>query len=121
MEGSTTYQSTAPGDENLERWLWDYIYAPSRPSWSYTFSLTKPNKSTTINATMKVRMLGGLSNAINPDHHVRIFLNGTQVGGEVYWDGRTWYTAEISFPSSVLNAGNNTIQVVMSQRHWAWI
>ena len=35
VEQNQFYIPKAPGEENLERWLWDYVYPPSRPSWSH--------------------------------------------------------------------------------------
>lgn len=101
------YLSRAPGDENLERWLWDYVYPPSKPSWSYTFSLSSlPTEPSTT--TLQFRVVGYIDNAINPDHHVKINVNGNLIA-EGWWDGITWYTATASFPQSYLAAGNNTI------------
>ncbi len=101
------YMSRVPGDENLERFLWDYVYAPSKPSWSYTFSLTSlPAEPST--ATLQFRLLGYVDNGINPDHHTQITVNGNLVA-EDWWDGLTWYTVTVSFPQSYLAAGNNTL------------
>jgi hypothetical protein len=108
MEKNQYYLSLTPGDDNVERWMWDYIYAPSRPRWSYTFSITAPY---TAQATLKVAMVGYLQNGIDPDHHVRISLNGTQVA-DVAWDGIAWHTVETSIAPGLLVAGSNTLSVV---------
>jgi hypothetical protein len=111
MEQNNWYITTAPGDENLERWIWDWIQPPSRPSWSHGFSLTAPYTGT-YTATLTVAMLGYLENPINPDHHVVMSLNGTQVGEE-WWDGITWRVLDMDdIPQSLLLAGNNTLSVV---------
>ena len=109
VEENHYYFSNAPGDENLDRWLMDYIYAPSRPSWTYNFTLAQPYSSGP--ATLKVSMVGYLDFAINPDHHVRITLNGIQLG-ESWWDGINWQTLEVSIPPGLLLPGTNTLQVV---------
>ena len=110
VEQNKFYIPKAPGDENLERWLWDYVYPPSRPSWSHTFSLAAPYTRAGT-ATLKVAMLGYLQNPINPDHHTRLYLNGTLVD-DATWDGITWHVSEIAVPQSLLVAGNNTLSVV---------
>ena len=112
MEVSNWYVPNAPGDDDLERWFWDYIYAPSRPSWTHTFTLTAPYVGDYPAARLTVSLLGYLQNAINPDHHVRVLLNGTQVGGEVWWDGLAWNTVDVAVPQGLLRAGNNTLTVV---------
>jgi hypothetical protein len=107
FEENIFYNSYNPGDENLERWLWDYTYPPNRPGWTYTFWLTAPE---VVTSTLKVAILGYLQNSINPDHHATISLNGTQVG-DVWWDGISWQIPELEVPQGVLLAGNNTINI----------
>jgi hypothetical protein len=108
VEENHYYFSNAPGDENLERWLMDYIYAPSRPSWTHIFTLAAPYSAGP--ATLKLSMVGYLDNPINPDHHVVITLNGTQLG-EAWWDGINWKTLEVAIPPGVLLTGANTLLV----------
>jgi hypothetical protein len=110
MEQNIWYRYKAPGDDNLERWFWDYILPSSRPSWSHGFSLTAPYTGT-YTATLTVAMLGYLENPVYPDHHVVMSLNGTQVG-EVWWDGITWQTIEVEIAQNLLPPGNNTLSVV---------
>jgi len=107
LEGNAYYVSFMPGDDNLERWLWDYIYRPSRPSWTHTFTLAEPYAGP---ATLTVAMLGYLTATANPDHHAAITLNGTPVG-DVTWDGIAWYVSQISVPAGILVAGTNTLAV----------
>lgn len=108
FETNQFYLPFTPGADNLDRWMWDYLYPPGRPSWTHTFSLTDPY---TGPASITVALLGYLQNPINPDHHVRIFVNGTQVG-DLWWDGVTWQTIEMPIPAGVLQAGSNTIQAI---------
>jgi hypothetical protein len=108
MEANAYYFPFAPGDENMERWMWDYVYPPSRPNWTYPFTVAQPYAGA---GTLKVAMLGYLNNPINPDHHVRISLNGTQVG-DFTWDGITWQIVEMNIPQSILAVGSNTLEVM---------
>ncbi|MFO7893881.1 MAG: C25 family cysteine peptidase, partial [Longimicrobiales bacterium] len=56
-------------------------------------------------------LLGYLQDDIDPDHHVTVSLNGTEVG-DVWWDGITWEMLEMDVPAGLLAAGDNTLQVV---------
>lgn len=105
FEQNAFYLSQAPGDENLERWFWDYLYPSSKPTWTYTFSLASPADG---DGVLTVSLLGFLDNAINPDHHVRVTLNGTQIG-EFTWDGMTWINESLTIPSGLLLSGTNTL------------
>jgi len=112
LESNATYVSKAPGGDDLERWLWYQINtAASQPSWSTTFAIPAPYSGQYGEARLTVVMLGYLQNAIDPDHHVRVLLNGTQVA-DVTWDGITWKTVDVPIAQSLLLAGNNTLQVV---------
>jgi hypothetical protein len=107
MEGNASYLSMAPGTEFLDRWFWDYIYAPSRPTWTYNFSLAAPYDGP---GTLTVAMLGYLQNAINPDHHAQIYANGTLLE-DAWWDGRTWQVSDAALSAGLLVTGTNTISV----------
>ncbi|MGC9333968.1 MAG: C25 family cysteine peptidase, partial [Anaerolineae bacterium] len=111
MEGNAYYVQKAPGDDGLERWFWNFIYTnnPDHQSWSHTFSLAAPYSGDDA-ATLTVVLLGYLENTISPDHHVIISLNGTQLA-DVWWDGITWQTVEMSIPQGLLVAGTNTLQI----------
>ncbi len=109
MEENHYYFTTAPGDDALERWFWNYVYASSGPSsWTHTFTLAAPDAAQV--ASLKVSLLGYLDLATNPDHHVQVSLNGTQVG-EAWWDGVTWQNLVMTIPAGTLMTGNNTLQV----------
>jgi len=109
LESNPLYLSNAPGDDNLERFMWDYVYPPSRPSWTHTFSLAAPYTQGET-ARLTVAMLGYLQSSINPDHHAQVTLNGTLVG-DVRWDGIAWQVATFDVAPNLLVAGNNTLKV----------
>ena len=102
------YISLAAGDEDLDRWVWDYVFAPDRPSWTHPFTLPAPYTAGT--ATLTVSMLGYLEDPTYPDHHASISLNNTQVG-DVWWDGLDWKTLEMPIPAGLLVAGENILKV----------
>jgi len=73
MEVNDFYLSTAPGDETLDRWMWNYILTADENhiNWSHSFTLQNPYPGS---AELKIMLLGRLRNAINPDHHVKVYL-----------------------------------------------
>ncbi len=114
MESNVYYRQIAPGSDELERWLWAYVY-PTTPdvaaSWTHSFVLTTPYAADEP-AILTLELFGSLSNlTYNPDHHVQILVNGTQVA-EQTWDGVTWVTVQASVAQDLLHAGNNTVSVV---------
>ncbi|HYA31675.1 MAG TPA: C25 family cysteine peptidase, partial [Thermodesulfovibrionales bacterium] len=55
-------------------------------------------------------LVGGSDTGISPDHHVIVSLNGQQIG-EGRWGGLTSYTLTATFSQSLINEGENTIEV----------
>lgn len=106
FEQNLYYSSLIPGDDTVERFMWNYVYAPSRPSWTYPFNLTAPLVG---EAQLTITLMGYLNNIINPDHHVKIYLNDNQIG-EDWWDGLTLRTITLDV-SGLLVPGTNTLQV----------
>lgn len=116
------------------RWEQDYIFRsdlppypvmPSYPRWywaelnnlldpSYTVYATLPGAVTSgYIARLRVRMQGGLNNlAVNPDHRVRLELNGQTVG-VITWDGLAAVEQEFQVPATELRRGLNTITLVV--------
>lgn len=109
-ESNVYYIPGMPVDENMERWIWDWIYPPSDPNWTYTLALPSPYAGAYA-ATLKIPLLGYLDNLITPDHHARVYVNGTLVD-DLWWDGKTWQISEVDFPQELLVAGDNTLSVV---------
>jgi hypothetical protein len=107
MEENIYYRPYAPGSDDLERWLWDYVYPSSKPTWTHTFSLTEPFTGTAI---IRLAMLGYIDKNIEPDHHVSVQINGSKIG-DFLWDGITWLTAEVEVPEGILIAGDNSLSV----------
>ena len=109
LEANLMYLSKAPGDEALDRWLWDYVYPPDKPGWSQPFFLADLYGGDT-RATLRIALLGGMDEPSSPDHHAIVSVNGVAVA-DARWDGLAWRVVEIEFPQSLLAAGSNTISV----------
>jgi hypothetical protein len=104
-EGGGYYLSKIDGIGSKEHFVWGRLYPSQYPTWSTTFTVTIPSTST---ATLTVLMRGGFnSTSINPDHHVKVTLNGTQIG-DIKFDGISWYTAVLSIPAGLLKTSPNT-------------
>ncbi len=75
LEEQVHYVAPLLGDEDLERFIWAYLYPPYIPEWSHSFSLVKPSTEP-YSATLSLAMFGNSKSAINPDHHTQLYLNG---------------------------------------------
>ncbi len=108
FEQDTVYMSQMPGDDDLERYYWNFV----RPtvnlvpkSWTYSFTLPAPYIPAA--ATLKIRLLGFIESSINPDHHVVLTINDVQVG-DTTWDGISWHEFEAVIPGNTLRASPET-------------
>ncbi|MCB9101295.1 MAG: hypothetical protein H6632_17285 [Anaerolineales bacterium] len=91
-------------------WYWAKLAQPSATSGSYAIQLTNVAGSGP-NAQLQLWLQGYTAHAaINPDHRVSVKVNGTAIGA-VEWDGKSAYTANLAAPLSVLQSGNNQIQL----------
>jgi uncharacterized repeat protein (TIGR01451 family) len=110
VEKNTFYIPRLAGDERLDRYIWDYVYPPSKPTSDLAFSLPAPSTET-YTGTLKVSMFGYISSAVDPDHHIELYLNGQRIG-EAWWDGIAWHEASAEFNQSLLKVGANTVHVL---------
>ncbi len=78
FEQNKYYLALAPGDENLERFFWQFInptgFQPK--DWSYSFSLPALSPG---DVKLTVSIFGNSRSIIYPDHHVKIYLNNSLV------------------------------------------
>lgn len=105
LEDNKFYLTSAPGDDDFERFFWDYLYPPVKSTWSTSFSLAAPGSAAAI---LKISMLGFAANILQPDHHIRISLNGVELY-DGFWDGIAWRYLEIPVPQGVLQPGANLL------------
>jgi len=110
---ATTYTATsrleeeqvyyARATQDAHRWLWVSLTAPR--TFTISFELTGlvagPGR-------LRVALLGGTQSPVQPDHHVRLTLNG-QVVADASWDGQTPYLVDVSLPTGTLRDGENTL------------
>lgn len=105
------YPATALSDPETDYWLWDFVFA-GHPFWgAKSFGLETPGAAGGPEAAvLTVRLMGGNITAISPDHHVGVKVNGVSVG-EGYIDDLEFYDLTASFDASILNDGENTIEI----------
>ena len=102
-EEDLLYWSKAP--QAADHWCWRLLTAPS----SATFTFDLPHL-TDGDGFLKVSLLGGTSSPAQPDHHVRIHLNGHLVA-DATWDGVEGTLVETAIPRSVLLVGENALVI----------
>jgi len=88
-------------------WQWDLLVSPATKS--YPFTLAHLSRSSTA-ARLSVWLQGASDFEAEPDHHVRVFVNGTQVG-EASWDGKTEKAVEAELGPGILQEGANTLSL----------
>ncbi|MFA7406999.1 MAG: C25 family cysteine peptidase, partial [Anaerolineaceae bacterium] len=110
LEENHIYLSSLPGPDAFERFSWQMVHTAIDPAWSLEFDLQDPLDGA---GTLQIAMFGSLqAPTINPDHHVVVSINGTQVA-DVKWDGLTWAGSggyvEAEIPLGLLTSGTNTL------------
>ena len=95
-------------DPQEDYWLWDYIIAGGDLK---SFSVQTDGVSYDWPTARLVVYLKGMTDTdSDPDHHVVVSVNGTEVG-EDYWDGTTAHELVLSFDSTLLYDGENAVEV----------
>ena len=105
VEQNKTYQAGLLDAPAL--WLWDVLVSPVTKSYPFTVDRLA---STSAPAQMTVWLQGTSQFEANPDHHIRVSLNGIPFG-EASWDGKMPQTIEADISSGVLREGSNTLQI----------
>jgi len=102
-------RSQIEGDDDLDRYLWDYvIHLSPKNSWSYEFQLDNRHAG---GLTLRLALAGFFQEImVNPDHRAGIFINGNQVA-DVSWDGFSRILTEIEVPEELLREGANQLQI----------
>ena len=88
-------------------WLWDFLLAPVTKAYPFE---VQGLASTSESGSLKVWLQGTTNLPQNPDHHVRIYLNGLlledfTLEGELPWMG------ELSLLPGALLEGQNTLEI----------
>ncbi len=111
LESNLIYYSSFQGTDELERWGWDPVIAYKSPRSSSYFAALNRVSSGSHTATLEASLYGAITlSSVNPDHHVRLYVNGHQVA-EAWWDGMTAKLVSANFPQSYLVNGSNEIRL----------
>lgn len=117
VEEDFIFRSDLPGygaPVQYPRWYWadlrrlDSLTVPSR-----TVHAVLPQAITSgYTATLRVRLMGSSSASANPDHRVRVDLNGA-TAGIISWDGIAPAQAEFQVPATWLLRGINAVTLTV--------
>lgn len=111
LEEDTYYWQTMPNGSGQDHWFWRGRLTAPDVSDPYTFELANILTPTAKMATVRVQFKGGTSiSDANPDHHTKIFLNGTQIDSQ-QWDGLAVFEHEVDIAHNLLIDGTNVITV----------
>jgi hypothetical protein len=104
-EENRLYQSTLI--EAPDRWFWSMLFAPARQTHSFEVDALA---STTEAARLSVSLQGASDFDANPDHHVRLYVNGS-FAGETSWDGKQPRRIDVELGAGLLHDGDNVLEV----------
>jgi hypothetical protein len=104
-EENLLYQPTFGREEDI--WQWDWVFGPMTKSYPFE---VKNLSAVPQNAQIRVWLHGASDFPAEPDHHVRVYVNGTLLT-ETWWDGETAHYVEGEFGPGVLHEGENTVEV----------
>lgn len=121
FEQNLTYQPGLPLTGEADRWYWRFFKAclPGDRTCrdavgnknSRSFTLDLPAVSLTAHtAELTTVVRGQSSEYANPDHHMQVFVNGTQVGDSLF-DGAILFSGVYNVASSLLLSGANTVRL----------
>lgn len=112
FEEDKVYLSEVPREEGADHWYWMYYSAgrpTSRPVREIPFdapglipegtAILQPNVQATTSSFL-----------INPDHHLRFYINDVLVG-EAYWDGERAWSEPMPFDASILREEGNIFRL----------
>jgi hypothetical protein len=104
-EENLLYQPTFGREEDI--WQWDWVFGPMTKSYPFE---VKNLSAVPQNAQIRVWLHGASDFPAEPDHHVRVYVNGTLLT-ETWWDGETAHYVEGEFGPGVLQDGENTLEI----------
>lgn len=107
-EANNLYEPLYPG-YNGDHWYWSELRQPDKTAATYSLVLASPWNGGP-NATLTVWLRGTTNPSQNPDHKVRVQVNGSTVGDEI-WDGKLAREATFPVAANTLVVGNNQIRL----------
>ena len=93
--------------EAPDLWLWDLLFAPEVKSYPVEVSSLAPGSDT---SKLSVWLQGVSDFRAAPDHHVRVYVNGSFVK-DLSWDGKQAQKLEVDLVPGLLREGDNVLQL----------
>ena len=90
-----------------ELWLWDTVFSSTRKSYEFDVS---SRAAVSESSRLKVWLQGASDFPETPDHHVRLYVNGSVVE-ELSWDGKQAVSVEAELAAGVLQEGANHLEI----------
>lgn len=88
-------------------WLWESLFAPEVKSYSFDVSALAPSPD---GAKLSVWLQGTSDLPADPDHHLRVYVNGSLVH-ELRWNGKLAQQVESDLAPGLLRDGNNVLEL----------
>ncbi|MCX7707931.1 MAG: C25 family cysteine peptidase [Anaerolineae bacterium] len=110
FEENRIYRSIQPAQSGVDHWFWrQMFFLNTTGTLTFTVPFTIEHVLPAGTATLLPELWGGSSDPrVAPDHRVRVFINGTQIG-QVEWDGMTAVRQPLTFDQALLREGGNTV------------
>ena len=93
--------------EAPDLWLWDLLFAPVVKSYPIEVSALVPNSEA---SKLSVWLQGVSDFQANPDHHVRVYVNGSLVE-ELSWNGKQAQHVDVELAPGLLREGDNVLEL----------
>ena len=101
------YWQNPPGREAQDHWYWTGpLDAPTNAALAFQMRAFDPASP----PFLRLQFAGRTDDPISPDHHTRLFLNGTLVS-EAWWDGQLEFQQTDVVTPALLVSGTNTLTV----------
>jgi uncharacterized repeat protein (TIGR01451 family) len=95
-------------DPEADFWLWDWVFA----GWGVkTFAFRADDLAEGAGeASIHIRLQGSSDSPAENDHHAIFRINGSAIG-ELFFDGLQGAETTLSFPTSLLHEGDNSLEI----------
>lgn len=100
-EENTVYVAQAVGGKTP--WFWQLVRAPQKADFSFSWERSAPGM-----AHLTLQIWSGTSAPADPDHSMRVLVNGTLVL-EKQWENSGWQTFDVDMPDGTVRNGENTL------------
>ncbi|MEN8165273.1 MAG: C25 family cysteine peptidase, partial [Acidobacteriota bacterium] len=97
-------------DPEADIWFGGFVSTGYYGDTTFVTDVTAPDAAADGQAEIRLQLYGLTNLTAGDDHHAEVRLNGALIG-EAVWDGVTPQALVATFDQSILNAGNNSLEV----------